>query len=201
MKKLVLLLSVLVLAAALAPTARAQMGGPGDTEGNRIVSFGLGGGAAVPVSDAKDAFKNGFNGHGFARFNLKGLPIVPRVDFTFSKFDVNSAKLAAPGASGTAQMLAGVANVQYFIMPGPVRPYVVAGVGAYNFKTDVNGVPGASNSSDTRFGVNGGGGVLVKLGKVASAYLEGHLDNVFSDKGLVKSKQIQVVPVTLGLVF
>ncbi|HEY6196633.1 MAG TPA: outer membrane beta-barrel protein [Candidatus Eisenbacteria bacterium] len=206
MKKRLALLSVALFVIALAPIARAQMGGPEGMGSNRLVSFGLGGGVSVPVSDAKDAFKTGFNGQGFARLNLKGLPISPRVDFTFSKFDVSSAKLAAPGAtagaSGTGQILAGVANLQYFLMPGgPARPYIVAGVGAYNFKTDISGIPGATSKSDTRFGVNGGAGVLVKFGSMVSAFVEGRIDNVFSQKGFVNSDQIQVVPVTFGIVF
>ena len=87
-------------------------------------------------------------------------------------------------------------------MPGPVRPYIMAGVGAYNFKTDVSGIPGATSATDTRFGVSGGGGLVVKMGSVVSAYVEGHIDNVFSDKGgFVNAKQIQVVPVTFGIVF
>src|SRR5262245_15988588 len=39
-------------------------------ESNHLISVGLGGGVSVPVSDAKDAFKTGFNGQGFAKLNL-----------------------------------------------------------------------------------------------------------------------------------
>lgn len=188
--------------ASFVSIAHAQMSSSPDMGGSaRMLSFGIGGGVSVPVSNASDAFKTGYNGQGFVRFNLKALPIQPRIDFTFSKFDVASAKLAAPGASGTGQILAGVANLQYFVMPGPVRPYVVAGLGAYNFKTDLSGIPGATSKSDTRFGVNGGLGVLVKLGSLVSGYVEGHLDNVFSQKGFVNSSQLQVIPVTVGVVY
>ena len=76
----------------------------------------------------------------------------------------------------------------------------MAGLGVYNFKTDVTGIPNAS-STDTRFGVNGGAGLVVKLGSLVSGYVEGRLDNVFSQKGLIKSDQVQVIPVTFGVVF
>jgi len=185
------------LIGALATVAQAQM----DMGVSRIVSFGLGGGVSVPVSDAADAFKTGWNGQGFVRLNLKGLPIAPRVDFTFSKWDIDDAKIQTPGVTGTGQMFAGVANLQYFLMPGgPARPYIVAGLGAYNFKTDVSGIANASRT-DTRFGVNGGAGVLFKLGGLVSGYVEGRLDNVFSDKGFIQSDQVQVIPVTFGVVF
>jgi len=191
---------VTIAVVSIVSVAHAQMEG-GMEGSSRMVSFGIGGGVAVPVSDARDAFKTGFNGQGFVRLNLKQLPIAPRVDFTFSKFDIDDAKLAVPGASGNGQIFAGVANVQYFVMPaGPVRPYVVAGLGVYNFKTDVTGIPNASNT-DTRFGVNGGAGLVVKLGSLVSGYVEGRLDNVFSQKGLIKSDQVQVIPVTFGVVF
>jgi len=172
-----------------------------DMGSNRIVSFGIGGGVSVPVSDARDAFKTGFNGQGFVRLNLKALPISPRVDFQFQRFNIDDAKFQTPGISGNGQLLAGVANLQYVVMPhGPARPYIVAGLGAYNFKTDVTGIAGASKS-DTRFGVNGGAGVLFKLTSLVSGFVEGRLDNVFSDKGFIQSKQVQVVPVTFGVVF
>src|SRR5262249_57353594 len=109
---------------------------------------------AVQVRDAVDAFKTGWTGQGFVRLNLKQLPIAPRVAFTFSRFDIDKAKLAAPTASGNGQMFAGVANLQYFVMPGgPARPYIVAGLGVYNFKTDVTAIAGDSRT-DTKYGVN-----------------------------------------------
>ena len=132
----------------LSAVAHAQMGGTADMGSNRIVSFGIGGGVSVPVSDAKDAFDNGFNGQGFVRFNLHQLPIQPRLDFTFSKFDVKDVQLQTPGSSGTGQIFAGIANVQFALThSGPVRPYIVGGIGAYNTKTDINGVPNVSGTS------------------------------------------------------
>ena len=44
-------------------------------------------------------------------------------------------------------------------------------------------------------------GLLIKLGSLVSLYAEGRADNVFTEKGVIDSEQIQVVPVTLGLVF
>ena len=190
------------LAAALVmlPTlAWAQM--HDDLSNNRLVSFGLGGGVTVPVSDAKDAFDNGFNGQGFVRLNLRFLPISPRLDFTFSKFDLDDAKV---GTTGTGQMLAGLANLQmYLIHGGPIRPYIVAGVGAYNVKTetDASGAVAAQEISDTKFGVNGGAGLVIKLGSLLSLYAEGRVDNVFTEKGAITADQIQVVPVSVGLVY
>jgi len=186
----------------LASVAQAQMGGSADMGSNRPVSFGIGGGVSVPVSDASDAFDTGFNGQGFVRFNLPQFPIQPRVDFTFSKFDVKDVTLATPGASGTGQIFAGIANVQYSLMhSGFLRPYIVAGLGAYNTKTDISGIPGVTGNSSTDFGINAGLGAVFKISSAVSGYVEGRIDNVYSSKGMIQADQVQVVPVTFGLVF
>ena len=192
---------VMIALLSLSSLVHAQMNGA-EMGSNRLVSIGIGGGVSVPVSDAGDAFKNGFNGQGFVRFNLHQLPIQPRLDFTFSKFDVKDVHLQTPGASGTGQIFAGIANVQFALThSGPVRPYIVGGIGAYNTKTDINGVPNVSGSSSTDFGINAGAGTLFKLGSMVSGYVEGRIDNVYSNKGMINADQVQVIPVTFGIVF
>lgn len=178
-----------------ASVAFAQAGLP--ISPKRLVSFGVGGGMSVPVNDAGDAFKSGVNAQGFVRFNLPKLPVVPRIDLGYSRFDFDESQLGLPG---TGQILSGLANMQVFLLPvGPIRPYVVGGVGAYDFKTETEGTSGVSQN-DLRFGINGGAGVVLKLGMV-SAYIEGRVDNVYTEQGLIDTKQVQVVPVTFGVVF
>ena len=196
----VLALGLLLVAPARAQSQIDQLGS------NHIISFGIGGGVSVPVSDAKDAFKNGFAGHGFARLNLRQLPVAPRVDVTFQRFDIKKVTTTGglpptPAPTGTNDVLAGLANFQlYLLHSGPIRPYVVAGVGAYHV-TENSGAAGGK-TSNTNFGVNGGAGVVFKLGSLVSAFIEGRVDNVYtSDQGAITKDQIQVVPVTFGLVF
>lgn len=101
---------------------------------------------------------------------------------------------------GTGQILAGLANLQIGVVPlGPIRPYIVAGLGAYSLKTETEGATPISES-DIRFGINGGAGVAIQLGLV-NGYLEGRVDNVFTEKGMIDAEQIQVIPVTFGLSF
>ena len=164
---------------------------------HHFVTVGVGGGMSVPVSDTGDAFRNGFNLQGFARLNVPKLPEMPRFDLDFSQFDLDEAQVGLPG---TGQILAGLANLQLSVLPlGPVRPYVIAGVGAYNLKTETEGVTPTS-VSDTHFGINGGAGVALHLGKI-NGYVEGRIDNVFTEKGAISPDQVQVVPVTFGLTF
>jgi len=167
-------------------------------ESSRLLSFGIGGGVSVPTSDAADAFKNGVSGQAFVCLNLAGLPIRPRVDVTFQKFDLKDAAITGPApptsgsATGTGSVLSGIANVQVPLMRGAFRPYLVAGLGAYSVKT--------GDTSKTQFGINGGAGVTYRL-SVVSLYVEGRVDNVYTDQGVIDAKSIQVIPVTFGLVY
>ena len=185
-------LAILVVLLSTPLAASAQVG-----LAHRFVTVGVGGGMSVPVSDAGDVFKNGFNVQGFARLNLPKLPVMPRFDLNFSRFDLDDAQVGVPG---TGQILAGLANLQISVLPlGPVRPYVVAGLGAYNLKTETEGAT-PTTVTDTHFGINGGAGVALHLGMV-NGYVEGRVDNMFTEKGMIDTNKIQVVPVTFGLTF
>ncbi len=198
MRSSILLAGSLIGAAVSAAAAWGQVA---PVESTHRISVGLGGGVSVPVSDAKDAFKTGFNGQGFVKLNLGALPIAPRLDFTFQSFDLKGAKLAGAGTgttpSGTGSVLAGVANVQIALMHGIIQPYLVAGIGAYNVRAKIDN---QGTDSKTEFGVNGGAGAAVRLG-VVSVYAEGRVDNVFTNNGVIDSSSIQVVPVTFGVVY
>src|SRR5262245_45931702 len=184
--------AALVLVASMPLVASAQVG-----LAKRFVTLGVGGGMSVPVSDARDAFKNGFNVQGFARLNTPHLPVMPRFDLDYSKFNLDDVKVGVPG---TSQVIAGLANLEFSVMPlGPVRPYIVAGLGAYNLSTKLEGTTPTSDSK-THFGINGGAGVTLHLGAV-NGYIEGRVDNVFTEKGMIDTQQVQLVPVTFGLTF
>src|SRR5262245_19706479 len=163
----------------------------------RFVTFGVGGGASVPVSNAGDVFKNGFNVQGYAQFHPPVIPVMPRLDLNYSQFDLDDAQTLIPG---TGQILSGLASVQMPLVSfGPIRPYITAGLGAYSLKTETEG-PGGVSTSDVKFGINGGGGVQLKLGMI-NAYIEGRVDNVYTDQGVIDAGSLQVVPVTFGITF
>jgi len=198
MKRILALTLMLVLGVILPHASRAQM-----ADSKRTISFGIGGGVSVPVKDAEKAFQNGFNGQGFVRVGLGVLPVALRADFTYQNFDLNSVPYDGPTpgslTSGTGTVTSGLANAQFLLMTGHIRPYLIAGLGAYNVKTELDGAPDLSQS-DTRFGVNGGGGVQIDVSGF-SLYAEARVDNVFTDRRVIDKDQIRVVPVTFGIVF
>jgi opacity protein-like surface antigen len=198
--------AVLAILLASASTVGAQALAPS----GKIVSIGLAAGVTVPVSDAKNAFDNGVNGQGFIRLNLPMFPIQPRFDFTFQKLDIKDIAFVDPtlGAGGSysegeQSVLSGLAQAQMaLIKAGPIQPYIIAGLGLSNFSTKLEGDPGTDNVSEsaTKLTVNGGAGVNVKLGPI-SGFIEGRINNIMNDGELVAFDSIQLVPITLGIVF
>ena len=198
-------LAVVALVAQSAP-ALAQFGG-GTSE--PTVRVGFGGGVSVPVSDAKDVLKNGVNGSGFVLVNLlgAGLPAL-RFALAYDRFDYKPA--AANGAvgststinPGTSQIFGGTGGIKIHLIPGPVSPYAMAGIGAFNVRDLVNSTSGVQTTlSNTNFGVDGGAGIELRFGRL-SGFVEGRIQNVFTQSsGLIKRSSIQSVPVTFGVLF
>jgi opacity protein-like surface antigen len=198
----------LAMVALLAQSVPA-LGQFGSGSPEPMVRVGFGGGVTVPVSDAKDALKNGVNGAGFVLVNLLGggLPAL-RFAFTYDRFDykptvangaVGSTSTTNPGSS---QIFGGTGGIKIHLVPGPVSPYAMAGVGAFNVRDLVNATSGAQTTiSNTDFGVDGGAGIEMRFGRL-SAFVEGRIQNVFTQSsGLLKRSSIQSVPVTFGVLF
>lgn len=171
-----------------------------------MVRIGFGGGVTVPVSDARDAFKDGVNGTGFVQVHLPSLPAL-RFALTYDRFNLKSlGSSALSGASqddaGHSQIIGGTAGIKLHLLPGPVRPFVMAGLGAFNVQQIVNAAAGGSTTtSDTNFGVDGGAGVEIKIGRL-SAFAEGRIQNVYTkNSGFINKSSIQSVPVSFGVMF
>jgi hypothetical protein len=199
---------VLLLLGAFASRSQAM---PGVTS-SRIWHVGFAGGTSVPVGDAKDALKNGFHGQGFFSIDTPSLPVGLKASLNYHHFDMKSLESgggsggAGPmGQSGTSTIVSGLANAQVHLLPGPIRPYITAGVGAFDVGSDVSSGGTETQTSKVHFGINGGAGVDFRLGAIRG-FVEGRLDDIFTEKGLSSSVsgdnlKTQVVPVSLGLIF
>ena len=206
------LLALVACATAAASPAAAQMRmtGQGST---RPISIAFGGGASVPIGTYKDALKAGWNGQGSLIFNFAGFPLALRADLNYNKFTFKKDLPFSPGGSTgtitttddvTQQILGGLANVTIPFHMGAVSPYITAGLAGFNIKTKVGStVSGAEDQSDTKFAVNGGAGLSLRL-LGASAFIEAKVNNVYTDKKFISNKELkslQFVPVTFGFVF
>lgn len=191
----------LALSTAAVPLS-AQLPGMGLISGRKpLVQVGFGGGMSVPTSNVKEAFENGVHGRGFMLFNIPGLPSF-RFDLSATKFDWKEALPGAPATmTGESLVLGGLGNISINLLKGPIRPYVMAGVGAFHIRNELqtSGEPDES-SSQTRFGVDGGAGLAIKI-KRLEMFVEGRVQNVYTERGVIDTKSIQTVPVTFGIIF
>ena len=187
------ILSALLLLVLAAPAAAQP-------EPSRAVNFGIGGGVSLPVSNARDLYRTGFNGQGFMRIDVKGWPVSLRGDFSYQIFQLQADALAGTGSSsGTGTLLAGLGGLQLTLSRGRVRPYLLASVGAYNIKSEPD-APNVPVTSATHFGVDGGAGILFNMGTLL-LYAEGRLDHVLTHGDVVPADAIDVVPISLGVIF
>lgn len=203
---LVALIGVLSSSRLLAQVRMTQQGSA------RPVSIAFGGGASVPVGSYKDALKAGWNGQGSLIYNVAGLPLALRADLNYNQFTFKEDLPFAPGGSGravttsddiTQQILGGLANVTIPFRMGPITPYITAGLAGFNIRTKLGGGTGATDQSDTKFAVNGGAGLSLRL-LGASAFIEARLNNVYTDQKLISNKELkdlQFIPITFGFVF
>lgn len=170
-------------------SARAQYKQP-------ILSVGFGGGVIVPVGKAQDDFKSGYTGQGFLLVHLGPLPAI-RINLAFQKFDYKEA-LGIP--DGHSNVFSGTGGLQIFLIPGPVRPYVTAGLGAFSVSSVSDSVAGTiQTTTKVHFGIDGGAGLSVRFGRV-SAFGEGRVQNVYTnDTGVINKKSITQVPVLFGI--
>lgn len=203
----------MVLALASSSTATAQFRTARQGGSSRPVSFAFGGGASVPIGSYTDALKAGWNGQGSLMFNLAGLPLALRADLNYNRFTFKENLAFSPSGTGgtfattddlTQQILGGLANITIPFSMGSITPYVTAGLAGFNIKTNIgDAVPGVEDDSETKFAVNGGAGLSLRLFG-ASAFIEAKLNNVYTDKKLISNKELkalQFVPVTFGFVF
>ena len=183
-----------ILAAAPAVLAQRM---PGETT-VRPVRLGFAGGVIIPRTGATTAsLKNGMQGQGFLLFQLPGgLPAI-RANVDYAKMKVDQPTTNQASETDERTMIDGVAGIKFDLIPGPVRPYIMAGVGAFNVKD----LYGTTSVSDTNFGVDGGAGVSVKLGPI-DAFVETRLQNVWTKQGgAAKSSSFQSFPVSFGILF
>ena len=197
------LLPFLASALLAAPAAAQTAADPFST---RPIRVGFAGGVVVPRTGASvQKLKTGLQGQGFLLIQLPGLPAL-RANVDYAKMEFDRPQLN-PGATVEADrtVLDGVLALKLdLIKAGPIRPYVLAGVGAFNMKDVVSAAAtgGVEQTyTSTNLGIDGGAGLAFKLGPIIG-FAETRLQNVYTkEKGLVDTKSIQSFPVSFGIVF
>jgi len=175
-----------------APIAAAQ----------RPLQFVVSGGAVVPTGGFKNSNDLGIHADGSLILSLPGFPIRLRPEVSFTRFTLkdalaNAAGTTAPtvGMTGTSQMLGAIGNLEVPLFAGL---YVLGGVGAVCLATDAAAASGTFVG--TKFAIDGGAGLRVHMGAI-SGFIEGRINSVYTDQGMIDFKNVRVIPVSFGLAF
>lgn len=168
------------------------------TTGNAQVRGIVGAGLSAPVGDFADeniggAEAGGVNALVGAEWLPMGRSFGVRLDGTYARFCTTACD--ADGADLDVHYRVLNANVSGLVelpigMYSRVRPYVLAGAGIYNYELAGDDAPDGEDQTD--FGLSGGLGLNVAVGRVA-VFAEGRFHNVFGDE-----TDLQYIPVTVG---
>lgn len=161
--------------------------------------FSLGGGLGIPLSNFDDIAKLGWHGLAAVSFVPTGSPVGIQIDGQYHQFKLDN-DVVGPG-SLKDRFIFGTADAVFKFKTAetsPVRPYLIGGVGVYNFKTtgssDVGTIIDTDNST-TKFGINGGAGFDFKAGS-AGLFVEGRFHNIFTS-----GSDVNFIPITVGVRF
>ena len=174
------------LAVAAAP-ARAQA----------QVAFGVAGGVTVPSGNLNDRQNLGYNGLATVQLAVPLFPLQFRADLQYNSFGGKNWTNAFNQAVGKAdtRVISGTLNGVLALLPGPIKPYLIGGIGYYD--TEITG-----NDNTRKLGYNYGAGVKFGLTRT-SIFIEGRMhqikDAVVNVGGGRTSAKF--IPITVGIMF
>jgi opacity protein-like surface antigen len=204
MMRVLLASAALTLTAAVAP---AQMASP------RPIQLIVSGGVSVPTGGFGDSHDMGVHADASLLINALGRSLRLRPEMTYARFGVKElgALLGTTSRHGSAggrardaasaavsSLLGGFANIEIPLGPAGFQPFLLAGVGAVKFKSDVS--DGVSSIDATKTSLNLGAGVRFKLGPIGGL-IEARFNNVPASDTETFFKDVKTIPVTFGLVF
>jgi hypothetical protein len=189
MRKQVMLgvMALLASSTLYATSAQAQGEGPG-------AEFSLGGGITLPSGDFDDVAKLGWHGLVGVSFVPQSFPVGFQVDGSFSRLSADES--AVGGLDLKHQLIYGTGNVVYKFKTSEdskFRPYLIGGVGVYNYDVKGSDADLIADGSTTKFGLNAGAGFDIKAQSVGF-FVEGRFHDVFTD-----GSNLKFIPITVGV--
>lgn len=170
----------------LVPSAHAQ----------NSYAMGISAGPTIPTGKFSDAHSKGKNVTGFLAIGTEDLPIGFRLDGMYNDFKGRTVTPAGGGAAVETpdlRLLALVANGVFTASGSVAKPYLVAGMGFYNSKTNA---PDAKSRNDLGFSI--GLGSTFSLGPLAST-LELRFHSISREPE--NGGSIHYIPITVGIAF
>ncbi|HYW51250.1 MAG TPA: outer membrane beta-barrel protein, partial [Gemmatimonadaceae bacterium] len=161
------------------------------------VAFGLAGGVTLPSSSIKDRSNLGYNGLATLQLGVPAFPLQFRADLQYNGFGGKNISDAVGDAVDKAdtRIISGTINGVFNLLPGPVKPYLIGGVGYYDTKLQ-------GNDNTRKFGYNYGAGVKFGL-TGASLFVEARVHNVKDATFDVSGGRstAKFTPISVGIMF
>jgi hypothetical protein len=201
----------LVVATLASMTANAL-----SAQDRRIVHFGLMGGATNPVGDIGTLARHDWSAGALVSIGAPSSPISFRIDGQWQqlaglqpRFSPYTLCVACAGSvqpnKQDYRVIDLTSNVIYNFEPTATASfYLIGGIGAYN-ERQTDRENGATESL-TRFGVNGGVGVKLRLGRF-QPFVEARYHDIMGGHSFgygvnyPPSRSFQFVPINVGIVF
>jgi opacity protein-like surface antigen len=178
----------------------------------RPVQLIVSGGLSVPTGGFGDTHDMGVHADASLLINAFGKSLRLRPELTYMRFGVkdlgslvgtaNLQDRAAGGAAAASDaissLLGGIANIEVALGPAGFQPFVLAGIGAIKFKSDIS--DGLSSIDETKTMLNLGAGVRFRIGAIGGL-IEARFNNVPAGDTQTYFRDVRTIPVTFGLVF
>ncbi|MCU0627647.1 MAG: porin family protein [Gemmatimonadaceae bacterium] len=166
------------------------------------LSFGLGGGYTSPSGDLNQYQADGWNALATVQAGVPLLPVALRADLQYNSFGGKNFDFRnVRDQTDNSRIISGTVNAVWQVVPaGPIKPYVIGGVGYYASTYNRDAI--TDTFDERRFGWNAGAGVKFGLSG-ASLFIEARVHNV-SDGGLPLNggrTNARYIPVTVGIFF
>ncbi len=148
-------------------------------------TFGVKAGAAIPTGDFGDNAGTGWYLGGVLGFLPAAFPVQFQFDLGYTGFGEQSVSAFNSTVTSSTSMITGTANVVVPFGREMTRPFATGGVGIYNLRGEVS-CSGAfcdggfrGNDSETKAGINLGGGVNFQLAGLQSV-VEARYNHIFN---------------------
>jgi opacity protein-like surface antigen len=178
----------------------------------RPVQLIVSGGLSVPTGRFGDTHDMGVHADASLLINAFGKSLRLRPELTYMRFGVkdlgsligttNLQDRAAGGVAAASDaissLVGGIANIEVALGPAGFQPFVLAGIGAIKFKSDIS--DGLSSIDETKTMLNLGAGVRFKMGAIGGL-IEARFNNVPAGDTQTYFRDVRTIPVTFGLVF
>jgi hypothetical protein len=174
----VVVVAMLVAAAETGPAAAQD------------VTVSLGGGPAVPLGYVNSGTTTGVHVVAAVSVVPATVPVSLRIDGMYSRYGLSG------GFDGHFRVFQGTANALYRFPAAEeamIRPYLIGGLGVYNYQFIVELPEFAQDDANTDLGVNGGAGVELVAGTLRM-FAEGRYHNVFA-----AGENLESLPFTVGV--